>query len=170
MNSPFANLYEAIMARIKAQVPAIRYASQELGQLENYNPSTGRPSVTFPCVLIDFDNFAASDLTYGIQDLTGDVIVRIALDTWSSASSLTPADVRAQALNYYDVEWNLYCALHGWSPNPDTAGYLTRTGVQTEKRDDAIRVREMRFRLRFTDTSAEDRRIEITKPPLITNH
>lgn len=156
MNSPFANIYLSIMARIKTKVPAVRYVNQDLGQLENYNPSTGRPAVTFPCALIDFDNFAADDLTHSVQELEGDVIIRIALDTWSNASSLNDATTRSNALAYYDVEHEVYRALHGYCPgNADDCGYLTRTATSTEKREDPIRVRVMRFKLRFKDDSAE---------------
>src|SRR5690606_7773624 len=116
MTSPFANLYETIIARIKAQVAAVRYVNQDLGQLENYNPNTGRPAVSFPCVLIDFDNFNADDLTDKIQELEGDVIIRIALDTWSNSSSLNNSDTRSKALAYYDIEHAVYKALHAWCP------------------------------------------------------
>lgn len=169
MNSPFANLYETIMARIKSEVTAVRYVNQDLGQLEYYNANTGRPAVSFPCALIDFDNFNADDLSDKSQELEGDVIIRIALDTWSSASSITPTEVRTKALSYYDVEHAVYKALHAWCPGPaDSCGYLTRTGTATEQREDAIRVRVMRFRLRFRDDSACPIYQQATATPDIT--
>lgn len=177
MNSPFANIYLSIMARIKTKVPAVRYVNQDLGQLENYNPSTGRPAVSFPCVLIDFDDFNADDLTHNIQELEGDLILRIALDTWSSASSLNDATTKAKALAYYDIEQEVYKALHGYCPgNMDFCGNLTRKATGTEKRsnfllprnhrtttssslhkkEDPIRVRTIIFKLRFKDISAAE--------------
>jgi len=166
MNSPFANIYLSIMARIKTKVPAVRYVNQDLGQLENYNPSTGRPAVSFPCVLIDFDDFNADDLTHNIQELEGDISLRIALDTWSSASSLNDATTKAKALAYYDIEHEVYKALHGYCPgNADTCGYLTRTATSTEKREDPIRVRTIRFKLRFKDNSAAETQSTTTAMP-----
>lgn len=169
MNSPFANIYLSIMARIKTKVPAVRYVNQDLGQLENYHPSTGRPAVSFPCVLIDFDDFNADDLTHNIQELEGDIILRIALDTWSSASSLNDATTKAKALAYYDIEQEVYKALHGYCPgSADDCGYITRTATSTEKREDPIRVRIIRFKLRFKDDSAAETQSATTATPAIS--
>ena len=53
-NNPFSKLYEAIMARLEAQVPAIKYISLNLGQLENYNYAAGnKPSLNNHTPLLD---------------------------------------------------------------------------------------------------------------------
>ena len=166
MNSPFSNLYEQLIARIKDQVPSIRYINQDLGQLENYNPSTGRPSVTYPCILIDFDNFTANDLGEAAQTLEGEVIIRLALDTWTNASSLSSPELREKSLKYFDVEFDIYRSLSRWSAdslyddnNELIAHYgaLSRTATSTEKRDDGLRVRVIKFQTSIEDYSVTER-------------
>ena len=176
MNSPFSNLYEQIMLRIKDQVQSVRYINQELGQLENYSSSTGRPAVTYPCVLIDLDSFSTSDLGGNAQSLEGEVVIRLALDTWSNASSLASAETREKSLKYFDVEFDIYQAISSWSPdslyNEDTLiahfSTLARIAVSTEKREDGIRVRVMRFKAEIEDYSATDKaRIAIAQLEII---
>ena len=64
VQSFFALFLLAIQDRIKTKVPSIAWTDQDLGQLEE---ETERPSVAFPCVLIDFQNTNYSELHEGVQ-------------------------------------------------------------------------------------------------------
>lgn len=151
MDSQFAHMYLEIMARIKDQVPDISYINLDLGQLENYED---RPAVSFPCVLLDFDNFTFSDMLNNSQIAEGTVRVRLAFAPFSNTSSLTPQIAQAKGLNYLEIERNLYKALHGWDGTD--FGALMRESVETEKREDPLRVRSMNFSTTFQDNSAGD--------------
>lgn len=156
MNSPFANLFEALQTRIKAQVPAIRWIDQDMGQLEHY---AERPAVAWPCVLIDFDGWNFENMGQNCQTAEGDLIIRLAFPPFSHSNNLSP--VKDKALIFYEHEFNLHKALQGWepviSPPPGGAGGgfspMTRISADTEKRDDPIRVRVIRYRLAFEDYS-----------------
>lgn len=168
--SPFAAIYDKVVTRFKNKLPeVIRYVEQDLGQLEFYD---SRPPVAFPCVLVDFDNFRCTDMSGKSQMVEGDVIFRLALDTWSSGSSLDSQDVRAYALKYFEIEHRIFQTFHGWAPNFEDVrgngkraqikcGRLTRSSAATEKREDNIRVREIRFRIEFEDYSATDAFIKV---------
>jgi len=152
-NNPFSKLYEAIMARLEAQVPAIKYISLNLGQLENYNYAAGnKPSVTFPCTLIDFVGYQFTDRLELVQDGDGYVELRTAYSSYTDLSNIKSPAARAIGLKFLELEWDIVKALHGWSPGEEY-GYLMRVNQDTEKRTDPLRVRDIRFKLGFEDYS-----------------
>lgn len=142
MNSPISKLYTAILDRIKIKVPAIRYISQDLGQLEFYDD---KPPVSWPCVLIDVGDLNYEDASCGLQLATANITIRLALTTYSDVSSLTTAQVRELGLQFYELEHELSNILHNWQPPHDELGAIVRTASATEKRDDNIRVRQITF-------------------------
>lgn len=150
MTSPFSTLLIALQQRIKSQIPDIRWIDQDLGQLENYGD---RPAVSFPCVLIDFQNFQYEDASDLIQFAEGTVNIRLAFAPFSNTNNLTSVDYQAKALKFYDLEWAIYKALHGWKP--DGYGYLSRVGANTENRNDSFRVRVINFSISFEDYEAQ---------------
>jgi len=152
LTSPFATLHNAIIERIKQQVPAIRFIDQDLGQLENYDL---KPPVSFPCVLMDVgDEFAYSDIGGQQHQLAeGTIMLRLALVQYTQSNNLVPANIRENALQYYELENDLVKALHGWAPTGFSR--MLRRKAITEKREDDIRVRAIPFAISFTDLIAE---------------
>lgn len=155
MQNPFGNLLLQIQERIKSVAPVIREVNEDRGQLESYEI---RPAVSFPCVLVDFD-FNFTDWGELVQHGDGAVVIRLAFPPFSSASSLMPETVREKALAYTDYELLLHKALHGWQPESITDeegkainyGALTRESATTERRNDTIRVRVIRYRQSIED-------------------
>lgn len=131
-------------------MPDIRYIDQDLGQLK----AGPRQPVSWPCALIDFEDFAFSNLGENVQVANGTVVVRLGFTPFSGSSQLTPAPYIHQAIGYYDIEWALHIALQGWSPGSDY-GSLSRISVTTQKRTDNIRVREMHYSIAFEDYSTK---------------
>ena len=178
MISPFAILYIAIQQRIKEKVPAIRWIDQNLAQLE----SSERPPVSWPCVLIDFDDWNFENMSELAQTASGNVIIRLGFAPFSGTNNLTPTAYKLKALEYYEIECQLYKALHGWTPTlteetlsdfgndvgndlggmqkllNDAQGWnfgsMIRSAAVTEKREDLFRIRVMPFSLAFEDYSA----------------
>jgi len=153
MNSPFANLFLAVQQHIQDTVPAIVYIDQDLGQLKNNDKPSFRPAVSWPCVLIDFDDFSFQNLSENVQTVEGTVVLKLGFAPFSSSGQATPTTYKEKAIEYYDIEWNLNKTMQGWTPGNDY-GYLSRSTSITEKRNDAIRVREIRYRIAFEDYSA----------------
>jgi hypothetical protein len=162
MNSPFANIFLAIQARILAEVPEIIFIDHNLGQLDDY--SNGRPPVAFPCALVDFGQWNFENMGSNSQRAEGDVIISLAFAEHGQTHNGQPQQWREAALNYYDIEWKLNKALHGYTPGDDY-GYLTRTGLTKENRPLAVRVRTITYRLAFEDYSAMPEQQVIDKPP-----
>ncbi len=150
MNSPFANVFLAIQQHIQAGVPAITYIDQDLGQLKN----SVRPPVSWPCVLIDFEDFNFDNMGENVQVAKGTVVLRLGFAPHSNSSQATPSLYLQQAIGYYDIEWDLHKVMQGWSPGDDY-GYLIRTNALTQKRTDNYRVRELRYSITFEDYSTK---------------
>ncbi len=149
MNSPFANLFLAIQDKLKNNLTSVVYIDQDLGQLKN-----ARPAVSWPCVLIDFEDFEFTNLSENVQVATGTVVIRLAFPAHSPSAQATPSTYTQKALGYYDIEWDLHKLLQGWNPG-SAFGKLCRTAVTTLKRTDNIRVREQRYSIAFEDYSTK---------------
>lgn len=142
MQNPAANLYTAILAIIDEQMNEIRYASQDLGQIDFYDE---KPPVSFPAALIDIDIPDFTDAGNACQLATANVTIRLAHTTYSDVSNLAPPDVRNLGLKLLDLEFKLRSLLHTWQPDLEDVGHLMCTSILTEKRDDNIRVRQLSF-------------------------
>lgn len=151
MTSPFARLFLALQERIAQQVPEIKHIAQDMGQLS----AKSRPPVSWPCVLIDFDDFRFDNLSENVQVAKGTIILRLGFNPHSPTGKDTPTDYREAALAYYDIEWNLHKAIHGWSPEGEEYGHLVRTSATTQRRQDGYRVRELTYSICFDDYSAK---------------
>lgn len=159
LNSPEANLLKGIIEIIKS-VTEIRFISQDIGQLENYEI---RPSVSWPCCLIDIEEGRYSDAgDQLIQHAEKTVTLRLGVVKYSDVHQLTPDTVMEQALQYLEIENKLYKALHGKSV-PGFGKFMRVLDV-TEKRDDDIRVRIIKFSVAYQDTSAMPVKTTVPRP------
>ena len=159
MNSRFANIFLAIQQHIQSTVAAISYIDQDLGQLKN----NVRPPVSWPCVLVDFEDFAFENMGENVQIAKGTLVLRLGFAPYSNSSQVTPAPYLQQAIGYYDLEWSLHLAMQGWSPGDDF-GSLIRTSATTQKRTDNYRIRELRYSISFEDYSTKN---QLTMAPAV---
>ena len=151
MNSPLANLYLAIMARIKSEVPDIKWIDFDLGQLEAYDGE--RPPVEWPCLLIDFTN-TEYDQMQGYQDGNVNVQLRLAFDEYENTNGDTPTPLLEQALEYLEIEQQVYEALQAWYADNLLSNAMIRKSVISEDRkEDNLRVRRMIYSATFSDNS-----------------
>lgn len=140
-------MFTALLERIVAKVPEIRYIEQDLGQLENYEI---RPAVSWPCCLIDIDDVDFSEAGGNLVQIgEGFVQVRLGLVKYTDSNNLVPKEIRSNSFRYLEVESKISKALHGWAP----AGFgrLLRRKSVTEKRDDDIRVKILRFAISYKE-------------------
>ncbi len=158
--SPQANLFQALIEKLKIDVPELRYTDQDLGQLENYEI---RPAVAWPCGLIDIEEFKYSDQqNFLTQIAEGIISIRLGMVKYTDSNNLTPTIIRENALQYYELEHKVYKALHGW--NPTGFGKLLRRASGTERREDDIRVRIIKFAVSFTDDSSKKIKTSVPRP------
>lgn len=153
MNSPFVNLFLSIRQQIIDNVPDIVYVDQDFGQL-NGNKAGMRPAVNFPCILIDFEDFNYKNLSNNVQTVFGIVVLKLGFAPHSPSMQTTPDAYLKKAINFYDLEYSINEILQGWFAG-DAFGSLYRENVITQKRNDTIRVREIRYSIAFEDYSTQ---------------
>jgi hypothetical protein len=149
MNAPFGQVFLALQERIAGTVTEIAYVDQDMGQLNG----KGRPAVSWPCVLIEMEDFGYEDMGELVQTAKGTVLLKLGFAPQGPTGANTPAGYKEAALGHYELEWQLNKVLHGWSPAGAAFGTFTRTAVATQRRTDGYRVREMRYSLTFDDRS-----------------
>jgi hypothetical protein len=174
MNSPFANIYLSLLQYINDQLPEIVYIDMDYGQLETKE----RPSVAFPCLLLDFQEFEYQELGALAQTTIGTLSLKLATDPYSSTSSITPDEYKEAALYIMDLEWKLYKVLQGFKPfseydntNTPTAQTqpLIRRAVTSDNRRPGLKVRHLSFTCSFTDRSAQRTYATAPATPAITS-
>ena len=160
ITAPQAILFDALVERLKLKVPSLRYIEQDLGQLENYEI---RPAVTWPCSLIDIDEIKFSEAgNHLIQIGEGIISIRTGMVKYTDSNNLVTAEIRKNALQYYEVDQEVYIALHGWAPPGFSK--LIRVYNGKEGREDDIRVRISRFSYVYTDDSAKKATTSVPRP------
>lgn len=163
LTSPFSSLFIQLIDRLNDKAKSLRFITQDIGQLENYEM---RPAVSWPCCLIDIDNFNFSDAQSKHHQIgQGTVTVRLGLVKYTDLSNLTPDQAKAKAVEYLEVEQEVYTALHAWAPNGFSR--CIRQVAVTERRDDDIRVRVMKFSIAFTDESAQPKKQTVPRPEVV---
>lgn len=161
VSSFFSQLFLAIQTQIKSAVPAIAWIDLDLGQLEHYDV---RPAVAFPCVLVEFPDATYKEL--GDRDQWGEPVIQLRLGfaPFSSANSAAPVAAQEQALQHYELENQVFAALHGWTPEYNGAPIaqpLIRTRMATEQRNDPYRVRVNHYWTAYEDDGAMPERTTI---------
>jgi len=130
-------VYQAISARITAQVPAIRWVDFDLGQLD-----ATPPPVSWPCALIDFagDTVEQFGDNAGAETLAIEVVLGFRLR--ERTHSKTTETFRDEALEHLDTVEAVRTALEGLSATTFTP--LAYNGFDRDRRSD-YRVYRLRF-------------------------
>jgi hypothetical protein len=140
-----------ILDRLTAEIPALKYADENWGQLDYFGP---QHPVKYPCALADIDSAQWSDLGNLCQTGAAQVRITIADLKLGNTSKGAPASQRQKAFEIIDLMTNLHRALHGWSPAPHVSR-LTRTATRLVQREDGIKQYEVLFAIQISDASAQ---------------
>lgn len=147
MDSFYSQFILDLQAKFKAEMPAIKFIEQNLGQWVKENFAT---TSFFPGMLVDFPDTDYSQLAG--NDQLGSVNIEITLffSTFSQSNSLAPKNVKEKSLDYYDIEKQVVSILQGWSN-----GYfrpLNRTkALSRNKNELGLRIRELIFTTEFEE-------------------
>ncbi len=122
-------VYQVITDKIKASVAAIRFTDFDLGQLDKENPP-----VSFPCVLMNFDNGDYEKTGQKTKNGTLTVMLRVAFRLHERTHSIAEESYRNEALEFFDTLEALDFALDDLSGT--TFSGLTQTKFKQENRAD----------------------------------
>lgn len=141
-------LFQSIQARLKAEVPELRWIDMDKGQLDYYD----KPPVSFPCALISVQLPRTVDLGAKKQKCDALVVIRLGFDFSGNTSQITPDAAMNKSLQYFDLAEKVYEALQGYQES--TYNTLSRQSLREEKRPDMIKVVNIPFSTSFVDFRA----------------
>jgi hypothetical protein len=134
-----------------ATIDAFAWIDLESGQLEI--PLESYP-IPFPCVLIDFPVAETQDEAYRNQQAICTIQIRIAIDLYEDLHMVegNAAPDRAIAIKRLGLITKVHKCLQGYEEDFFTP--LCRSSIQTEKRDDGIKVFSLFYGCAAKDDSA----------------
>lgn len=140
-------LFIAICDLLGKKVAELRWVDADMGQLNN---SGGRPSVAFPCCLVDMRYPSCDNHQAGHQRVHVQFTLRVAFMGCGNSATAAPISVREQALQGLDILEKIHDALQWWNYdrriNP-----MQRVSVVPEKRSDGLKVYTMIYDSAFMD-------------------
>ncbi|MDM8176858.1 hypothetical protein QT327_21325 [Olivibacter sp. 47] len=142
-------IYNKVSNLLK-DIPELRDIDLDYGQLDIYET---RPALAFPCVLIDIEFPRTQSLDYDkeVQQITGIITLRIAVDVIGETAIRTPVLSRNNALERFALNNLVYKKLQRYR---DKEGEFDRVSQVQEKRSDGYKVTNMKFETVFLDRSA----------------
>ncbi len=152
-------LYQSIVSRLQSKIAGPLWIDLEAGQIDMLDESY---PVQFPAIFIDLANCQWNNLGQGHQQGEITIGIRLALDIYADfhAGSPTLADAAQQLKLLNEV----HAALHTFGGHvlsdgnggfEDTHfGKLMRTGFNTERRADGLRVFNMTYTTAIYDSHA----------------
>lgn len=128
------------------EVPAIKYADLDKGQLEDYE---GRPSLIFPCALIAIEYPRCENIVGKKQKVQARLTLRVAFNLIGRTGSNVPAPVVDQSLEFIDVMDQLYNKFQDYYG--EGFSRFGRVSLLKEKRNDGLTVMSLPFATTFVD-------------------
>lgn len=141
LQSLFARLFIDLQEHIKTSLPAIQWCDGWWGQEQLQY----RQAVAFPALLIDFPSTQfsaeAEDSLLGVATIS----LRLLCAPFSSSAATAPEEVRANALEHFELEHDIIATIHGWHPHEGYCQPLALTGISTDNRTPELRIRTLTF-------------------------
>lgn len=141
-------LYKDILERL-AVIPELQWVDYDTGQIDAFADNYPVP---FPAVLVDFENVDWQDVGNKLQGGEVTINIRYAFSAIEDWNNHTPEASRANGLARLRLKNTINAKLHGWGGGHYNR--LTRFNERTERRDDGLKVINMKYRTYITDGSA----------------
>ena len=104
-------MLQAVMAKLKKDIPQLRWVAINVGQMNIENPP-----VDYPCALVDVPRLQYRNIAVdgSIQSKELTIEVELYFVVRASATMSAPEAVREQALEHLDIMEQVYKVLHGF--------------------------------------------------------
>ena len=136
---------EAVMQRLKEQVPALAYIAEDWGQVDYYNEA---PPVKFPCALISVNRIGFESETWGVRRARLTFLVRIADCPVLMGNMAAPEKHRGRAFAILDLMEQVGNCLYGFGG--DSFNELEQQEIVRYNREDAVREYAMTFTTEYS--------------------
>ena len=143
------NIYEAIAAQLKANVPELKWIDLEKGQM-----NFARPPILFPAALIQIQLPKTENLNAKKQMCNALITVRLCFDyNGNTDITSTPDEARAESLAYFDIKQKVYINLQAFSTSEMNG--LERVNEFDDLRPDNYKVSGISFATHYRDDTAD---------------
>ena len=127
-------IYLSISARLNSLVPDLKWIDYDWGQLNDE-----RPSVAYPCALIDIAFPDCRNLAEGTgvveQRVNASITIKLAFEPLGASQVTAPEESRMTALKPLDTIAVLHTALQGWNGDGTFGGLARRRAGAIPRRD-----------------------------------
>ncbi len=130
-------LFETITALLN-EIPEIKWVDFNTGQLHEE-----RPSVAYPCALVEIDLPRCEDIGEGLQRVNAEFSVKLAVKAIGETNTKAPTPQRSLALQYFDVVSKVEQKLHGYRSKYFYP--FSRQSVRNENIRQELKVVTLRF-------------------------
>lgn len=143
-------IYSEIIARLKSEVPELRYIAPDDGQFEVEPDDNNNYPVLLPCALIEVEAIDWTSTDYPVQRGDAVLTIRFGWRQPSRLDNLQSATATADALARWAVHKKIAKALNGFSGT--NFGELERSRTEREKLPGAVKL----FNISFDFAGEED--------------
>ena len=144
-------IIQDIQNRLMKQVPALKYADQDWGQMDFFP----NPPVKYPCALIDVQSAQYTNTGNFIQQGTATVVIRLFDLKLSNSSQKAPDNQKENAKKIWQLIEDVNKAIHGQNFLQEGYGLPIREQMRRAKRNDGCYQTELYYTIQFTDTTTE---------------
>jgi hypothetical protein len=159
------HVFLAVQGQLQTAVTELKWIDYDFAQLDSYQM---RPPVLFPCALIDVELPECRDL--GKHDgMMGQlcrcqVTVRLAFEQPGQTHNKAPEEAKEKAMTIFAALNKIRAALHGFEG--EGFNKLLLRSVVTERREDPLKVFNLRFETSFTTRKTKEW-VEMEVTPVI---
>lgn len=139
------DFFIALSDKLK-EVTTLKWIDEDMGQMDFYEI---RPSVAFPCALIDIELPDCKDLNTTEQNVTARITLRLCFEPTGQSNTAAPVATRERSLTRWETVDALFNLLQGWSGTTFTE--LSRKSQVTEKREDKYKVIQQVWETTFVE-------------------
>lgn len=140
------DIYNAVLARLKTEVPDIKWIDLDKGQLDFFGE---RPPVSFPCALLSFQITQAKNHTKTKQQCQVLITIKVGWNFTKDTHSAKSEAVIADSLAYLDLCQTVHEQLQGWCG--DTFMNLSRVSMREQQLPDNHKVMTLTYSTLFND-------------------
>lgn len=144
------HIFEDITAKIKANVPGIKWIDIDEGQFELFGENA---PVDYPCLLIGFPQASYQQNGYLNQVADMTVSIRVAFRVFEKLNGDVPTQFKDEALAHYNILQDVMKCIHGMKS--EHYGHLIRTSWAKDQSIDP-KIYNVDFSCTMSDASLEN--------------
>lgn len=143
-----AEIFIALCDHLEKEVPELKWIDEDEGQL-NTQPGV-RPSVDFPCCLIDISYPDCQDTDETEQLVNATIALRIGFQPTGSTNNKAPEPVRWRSLERLSVIRKIQESMQGWTAD-DIISPISRKNSQSSIMPNKVKVYTIVYKTTFLE-------------------